>query len=213
MSEMQPYMHNRAMHNGDYAQSRFPGQMYGVPPQNYYPAEYGQASNGYPHDPQRSSMSGRSAQAPGTVSRNLIGSSTQNSAKLKDLNNEVGLWFLFQDLSVRTEGWFRLKFSLFDVKHEQDPLAATNPKLSERGPLLAISCSNPFQVHSAKKFPGVVQSTELSVKFAEQGQKISIRKNDDKNDVNGDKGGKKRKRKGDDDDSVGDDSDKDESQD
>ena len=28
---------------------------------------------------------------------------------------KLGLWFVFQDLSVRTEGWFRLKFSLFDI--------------------------------------------------------------------------------------------------
>lgn len=39
--------------------------------------------------------------------RNLIGSLTVNAAKLKDPDGNTGYWFVLQDLSVRTEGWFR----------------------------------------------------------------------------------------------------------
>ena len=39
--------------------------------------------------------------------RNLIGSLTVNAAWLKDLDGEYGFWFVLQDLSVRTEGFFR----------------------------------------------------------------------------------------------------------
>ena len=43
-------------------------------------------------------------------------------------------------------------------------------------PVLASVFSNVFQVFSAKKFPGVIESTALSKCFATQGIKIPIRK-------------------------------------
>ena len=39
--------------------------------------------------------------------RNLIGSLTVNASSLKDPDGKMGFWFVLQDLSVRTEGWFR----------------------------------------------------------------------------------------------------------
>ena len=43
-------------------------------------------------------------------------------------------------------------------------------------PVLASVFSEPFHVFSAKKFPGVIESTPLSKCFALQGIKIPIRK-------------------------------------
>ena len=45
-----------------------------------------------------------------------------------------------------------------------------------RAPVLAFVYSDKFQVYSAKKFPGVIESTPLSKCFAGQGIKIPIRK-------------------------------------
>lgn len=45
-----------------------------------------------------------------------------------------------------------------------------------RAPILASSFSDVFNVYSAKKFPGVCESTPLSKAFAAQGIKIPIRK-------------------------------------
>lgn len=45
-----------------------------------------------------------------------------------------------------------------------------------KSPILASVFSDQFQVYSAKKFPGVCDSTELSKCFATQGIKIPIRK-------------------------------------
>lgn len=47
---------------------------------------------------------------------------------------------------------------------------------TSRAPVLATCFSEPFQVYSAKKFPGVIESTPLSKAFASQGIKIPIRK-------------------------------------
>lgn len=45
-----------------------------------------------------------------------------------------------------------------------------------KAPVLAFVFSEKFQVYSAKKFPGVIESTPLSKCFAGQGIKIPIRK-------------------------------------
>lgn len=47
---------------------------------------------------------------------------------------------------------------------------------SGKAPVLASVFSDVFQVYSAKKFPGVCESTVLSKCFATQGIKIPIRK-------------------------------------
>lgn len=47
---------------------------------------------------------------------------------------------------------------------------------SGSAPVLASCFSHVFQVYSAKKFPGVIESTHLSKCFATQGIKIPIRK-------------------------------------
>ena len=47
--------------------------------------------------------------------RNLIGSLTASAFRLQDDKNQTGVWFILQDLSVRTEGIFRLKFSFLNL--------------------------------------------------------------------------------------------------
>lgn len=43
----------------------------------------------------------------GMFTRNLIGSLCVSAFKLTDPDNNLGVWFILQDLSVRTEGSFR----------------------------------------------------------------------------------------------------------
>lgn len=50
-------------------------------------------------------------------------------------------------------------------------------------PVLASIFSDPFTVYSAKKFPGVIESTDLSKCFALQGIKIPIRKDGTRQNV------------------------------
>lgn len=47
--------------------------------------------------------------------KNLVGSSVSSATKLYDLDGKLGIFFIFQDVSLRTEGCFRLRFSLIDV--------------------------------------------------------------------------------------------------
>ena len=108
----------------------------------------------------------------GMFTRNLIGSLAVNATKLVDDHGDLGLWFVLQDLSVRTEGSFRLKMSFIDVGDPNSPTILN----TGTAPVLATCYSDSFQVYSAKKFPGVIESTPLSKAFAGQGIKIPIRK-------------------------------------
>ncbi|KAH8602637.1 velvet factor [Bisporella sp. PMI_857] len=169
-----------------------------VPPPGmsaYNPGQgYSRLPDQYPQQP-RNSVS----QSPpsGMFTRNLIGSLSASAFRLTDQNDFIGIWFVLQDLSVRTEGIFRLRFSFVNVggappvvkpgtTPQLPPGASMVPINTGRAPVLASCFSQPFQVYSAKKFPGVVESTQLSKMFASQGIKIPIRKDGVKDGKNRD---------------------------
>lgn len=115
--------------------------------------------------------------------RNLIGNNVTNAFKLYDDQNRLGIWFVLQDLSIRIEGQFKLKFSLFKLSpttiFESIDSNVNDVDLNAPGkaiPILDFKYSDVFQVYSAKKFPGVMDSTPLSKAFAGQGVKIPIRR-------------------------------------
>lgn len=47
---------------------------------------------------------------------NLIGTLHTNAHKLRNLDGETGVYFVLPDLSVRTEGAFRLRLRLVDLR-------------------------------------------------------------------------------------------------
>ncbi|MCJ1439114.1 velvet protein [Xylographa pallens] len=102
-------------------------------------------------------------------------------------------YFIFPDLSVRHEGKYRLSFNLFEeLKEDKDADAETtfNGPDNSSNTLLRSSPmapqahvhfrlevkSEPFVVFSAKKFPGLAESTQLSRVVAEQGCRVRIRR-------------------------------------
>ncbi|KAI2629007.1 hypothetical protein GGS21DRAFT_526977 [Xylaria nigripes] len=189
-----PYSHQMATYQTDpynQGQYSYPQQ---VPPYGYQGAyrDMGgvaplpsQAMYGrYSHDMSSGTMTpgrlmGQQQPNSGMYTRNLIGSLAASASRLTDPSDKIGIWFILQDLSVRTEGWFRLRFSFINLRR----LGATSNGGSDaellnrgRAPVLAYAFSERFQVYSAKKFPGVCESTQLSKTFALQGVKIPIRK-------------------------------------
>lgn len=60
---------------------------------------------------------------------------------------------------------------------------ASNTLNNGSAPVLASTFTKEFQVFSAKKFPGVIESTPLSKCFAVQGIKIPIRKDGPRGNV------------------------------
>ncbi|OAR01990.1 hypothetical protein LLEC1_00094, partial [Akanthomyces lecanii] len=119
------------------------------------------ASDGYGQEPgamPRMSVSG--GQPQGMFTRNLIGSVAVSAFNLCDTEDTRGIWFVLQDLSVRTEGNFRrasLRFSFVNVgpRGGRVPQDGNPAKVTTgRAPILASAHSEVFSVFSAKKFPG-----------------------------------------------------------
>lgn len=91
-------------------------------------------------------------------------------------------YFIFPDLSVRHEGVYRLSFSLYeelksvnDEDKSEDTAkanAAGDAHVTHRLEVKSV----PFDVFSAKKFPGLTESTVLSRTVAEQGCRVRIRR-------------------------------------
>jgi len=101
-----------------------------------------------------------------------------------DRPQEAG-YFIFPDLSVRHEGRYKLSFNLYEqTMHDKD--ASVEP--AEKQGVAAGSSpdssfdwrlevkSDGFTVFSAKKFPGLAESTLLSRTVAEQGCRVRIRR-------------------------------------
>jgi hypothetical protein len=163
------------------------GGGYPQPPYGYHP---GPSNNHHGFLPPPDELYPGPAAPAGSYTRNLIGSLTASAFRLKDDKDVLGIWFILQDLSIRTEGRFRLKFSFLNLgtyflfrtgltsrptsleSHRGTPGVSLH---TGRSKVLCTAMSVPFTVFSAKKFPGMIESTELSKKFAAQGIRIPVR--------------------------------------
>ncbi len=94
-----PVTSGAAIHAGISAD--YPQSQYGARP------SYSQPEN--PH--QQSRAPGNNSTPQGMFTRNLIGSLAASAFRLTDPKERIGIWFVLQDLSVRTEGNFRYENS------------------------------------------------------------------------------------------------------
>ncbi|KAJ7780922.1 velvet factor [Mycena metata] len=107
--------------------------------------------------------------------RTLVGPLSSNGYRLLDEHRKPGIFFLFQDLSVRTEGTFRLRLRLMNVGAPPAPEPGALAVHTSVSPVLAQIFTEPFTVFSAKRFPGVPETTALSIAFGNQGLKLPLR--------------------------------------
>ena len=105
--------------------------------------------------------------------RRLMGTLVASPFVGLDEKGEEGCFFCFPDLSCRTPGNFRLKFSLVVI-------SPRSMQLGSRAPILGTAMSEVFTVYNAKDFPGMQASTPLTKRLKEQGCLISIKKGNDK---------------------------------
>lgn len=86
-------------------------------------------------------------------------------------------YFIFPDLSVRHEGHYCLNFSLFETtKEKKDYDVNLDPDMPPGVDFRMELKTKPFSVFSAKKFPGLMESTDLSKMVADQGCRVRIRR-------------------------------------
>jgi hypothetical protein len=122
---------------------------------------------------------------------NLIGARVAEGQKLKTIDDMMAHLFVFPDLSVRTEGDFRLQFEVYNLSNSKTPRKfdlegrVEDDDVIRDCPVLAINWSAPFRVYSAKKFPGVPDTTAITKKLYDQGVKVAIRKDSQGKNGNG----------------------------
>ena len=67
------------------------------------------------HPPSRDGQHLISSLPRHAYTRTLVGPLSANAQRLQDEHRKPGIFFLFQDLSIRTEGTFRLRMRLMNV--------------------------------------------------------------------------------------------------
>ncbi|GLB34061.1 putative velB [Lyophyllum shimeji] len=152
-----------------YAQTQPPAP----PPPPYYSSNFTPTVQAAPV--QTSSTSSIPPLPRHTYTRTLVGPLSANACRLLDEHRKPGIFFLFQDLSVRTEGTFRLRMRLMNVGAPPAPEAGATHVHNDVSPVLAQTFTDAFVVYSAKRFPGVPDTTALSIAFGNQGQKLPLR--------------------------------------
>ncbi|KXH36069.1 hypothetical protein CSIM01_13613 [Colletotrichum simmondsii] len=128
--------------------------------------------------PARPMAHGR-VQTPAATSPPVLTGMPVSGMAYLDRPTEAG-YFLFPDLSVRHEGRYVLAFHLYeDVKRAEDREPGGDADDEDENPCfqyrMAVK-SVPFNVFSAKKFPGLTESTNLSKTISEQGCRVRIRR-------------------------------------
>lgn len=96
----------------------------------------------------------------------LTGTRTSSIYHLRDKSNEDGGFFIFGDLSVREEGRFKLRFTLYEREAKPDG----------QYDFVSELVTDSFVVYAPKMFPGMMESTNLTRVFSDQGVKLRLRK-------------------------------------
>jgi len=96
-----------------------------------------------------------------------IGTSASENARL-------GVFFIFNDLSCRQTGEYKLRFTLTSI----DPNFMAS---GAQAPIVAEEWSEVFSVYNAKDFPGMSKSSPLVMDLKKQGAPISVKKGHDPN--------------------------------
>lgn len=117
-----------------------------------------------------------------SYTRNLVGAAVASASVLKDEQDKWCTFFVFQDISVRTEGVYRIKLTFVNL--EVSGRVGTGVAES-----LAEIYTDPFTVYSPRRFPGMLDPTPLSRKLASQGIKIPVRNDKKKQRRQNDDGG------------------------
>ncbi|KAI8913267.1 velvet factor [Gorgonomyces haynaldii] len=94
---------------------------------------------------------------------NILGNTIVNGQLLRDQHGEIGLFFIFTDLGIRSPGKYRLRCYLMNMEHESDVF-----------PVSAVITTRQFRVFAPKSFPGKIGMTEISKHFLRQGVSFHI---------------------------------------
>lgn len=110
-----------------------------------------------------------------TVAANIATTPYDPDLEYEDLR----AFFVFSDLSVRYEGYYRLVFHLWEYPLSPSENSLFVPQLIHRGKAL----SGIFKVYNAKSFPGLSALPQLTLTLKNMGLRVRVRKSSAKKDT------------------------------
>ncbi|KNE71728.1 hypothetical protein AMAG_16034 [Allomyces macrogynus ATCC 38327] len=123
-----------------------------------------------------------------TAKRCLLGNTWSSCFHVRSRAESSNLfYFVFPDLGIGADGQFRLQFELVslggmvdwdadgDEDEMEDGVEGDEAQRETEAPVLATAVSDVFTAYSPKKFPGMMESTELTNFLRKQGIKIPTR--------------------------------------
>lgn len=105
-----------------------------------------------------------------TRRKRLMGNLVASPFFGEDEHGNFASFFCFPDISCRTPGQYRLKFSLITI----------DPRPNAKAPVRCELLSKVFQTFTAKDFPGMSESTALAKALRSQGCNIPTKKGNEK---------------------------------
>lgn len=106
--------------------------------------------------------------APNMASaQRLMGNVVASPCQANDEHGEEGVFFVFPDLSCRSPGKYRLLFRLLKI----NPL-----NMMAHHEIKCMTRSDPFEVFTAKEFPGMRASSALLRRLRTQGLNVGVKK-------------------------------------
>ncbi|KAJ3380605.1 hypothetical protein HDU92_005876 [Lobulomyces angularis] len=100
----------------------------------------------------------------------ILGDLVMGSRVLLDDLGRTGTFFVFDDISVRYQGRFSLKFKFYDLESEDE-----NDCLVSKATIKTDIFSENFVAITAREFPGMLKSSQITKVFKTQGLKLSVR--------------------------------------
>ena len=118
-----------------------------------------------------------------TPSDTLAGTLVSSLHRLKDIDNKDGAFFIFGDISIKVQGCYRLRFTLYELQPTFITLqdlpqyqGVDGTDLFGTYQCLGHVMSDKFNVVLPKDFKGLEESTYLSRAFSDQGVRLRLRK-------------------------------------
>ncbi|KAK8115923.1 hypothetical protein PG984_012425 [Apiospora sp. TS-2023a] len=111
-----------------------------------------------------------------TIGAYMAGSTVSSLHRLKDTDNRDSGFFIFPDLTVKKEGWYRIRFTLMTMEENRTENRIETAGFDGSWITICNIHSKPFQVHTARTFPGMAESTFMTRSFSDQGVRIRLRK-------------------------------------
>ncbi|KAK8085376.1 VosA [Apiospora hydei] len=109
-----------------------------------------------------------------TIGAYMAGSTVSSLHRLKDTDNRDSGFFIFPDLTVKKEGWYRIRFTLMTMEENRNENRIDTAGFDGSWITICNIHSKPFQVHTARTFPGMAEG--VRIRLRKDSRQVTVKK-------------------------------------